>query len=83
MYCFSKKYKIVCSVIPTKVFHFQAEYHHDHPRGINPVQLNDVIFTLHAIFVTLITITQCFMYDVSTVNESFINSYIFTNLSLS
>lgn len=36
-----------------------------HPRGINPVQLNDVIFTLHAVFVTIITIIQCFIYDVS------------------
>ncbi|XP_076441400.1 cystinosin-like [Babylonia areolata] len=39
------------------------EYLLDHPRGINPVQLNDVIFTLHAIFVCSITIFQCFIYD--------------------
>lgn len=38
-------------------------YHADHPRGINPVQLNDVIFTLHAIVITLITISQCFIYE--------------------
>ncbi|KAL4237019.1 hypothetical protein ACF0H5_005403 [Mactra antiquata] len=41
----------------------KTEYHSNHPRGINPVQLNDVIFTLHAIFVTLITIFQCFIYE--------------------
>lgn len=41
----------------------KTEYHSKHPRGINPVQLNDVIFTLHAIFVTIITIIQCFIYD--------------------
>ncbi|XP_060591033.1 cystinosin-like isoform X2 [Ruditapes philippinarum] len=39
------------------------EYHSNHPKGINPVQLNDVIFTLHAIFVTIITIIQCFIYE--------------------
>lgn len=38
-------------------------YHTDHPRGINPVQLNDVIFTLHAILITIITISQCFIYE--------------------
>ncbi|XP_045160018.1 cystinosin-like isoform X2 [Mercenaria mercenaria] len=41
----------------------KSEYHSNHPRGINPVQLNDVIFTLHAIFVTIITIIQCFIYE--------------------
>ncbi|XP_022319379.2 cystinosin-like [Crassostrea virginica] len=39
------------------------DYMSQHPRGINPVQLNDVIFTLHAVFVTVITIIQCFIYD--------------------
>ncbi|XP_052245156.1 cystinosin-like isoform X2 [Dreissena polymorpha] len=38
-------------------------YHNNHPRGINPVQLNDVIFTLHAIAITIVTIAQCFMYE--------------------
>ncbi|KAK3092074.1 hypothetical protein FSP39_024973 [Pinctada imbricata] len=41
----------------------QDQYFEEHPRGINPVQLNDVIFTLHAVFVTLITIFQCCIYD--------------------
>ena len=44
---------------------FQDLYHTDHPRGINPVQLNDVIFTLHAILITILTISQCFIYEVS------------------
>ncbi|XP_059151694.1 cystinosin-like isoform X2 [Physella acuta] len=39
------------------------QYFDLHPRGINPVQLNDVIFTLHAIFVTILTILQCMLYD--------------------
>ncbi|XP_061166220.1 cystinosin-like [Saccostrea echinata] len=41
----------------------KEEYMNKHPRGINPVQLNDVIFTLHAVFVTAVTIFQCFVYD--------------------
>ncbi|KAH9634231.1 hypothetical protein HF086_012693, partial [Spodoptera exigua] len=40
-----------------------SEYFARHPRGLNPVQLNDVFFSLHAAFATLITITQCFIYE--------------------
>lgn len=39
------------------------EYFQNHPRGINPVQLNDVIFTLHAVLITSITIIQCLLYE--------------------
>ncbi|OWR49159.1 cystinosin protein, partial [Danaus plexippus plexippus] len=41
----------------------QSEYFSRHPRSLNPVQLNDVFFSLHASFATLITITQCFLYE--------------------
>ncbi|XP_046550260.1 cystinosin-like [Haliotis rubra] len=41
----------------------QQQYFHQHARGVNPVQLNDVIFTLHAVFVTVVTIGQCFIYE--------------------
>ncbi|XP_063408959.1 cystinosin-like [Mytilus trossulus] len=41
----------------------KKEYADAHPRGINPVQLNDVIFTIHAVFVTIITIFQCTVYE--------------------
>lgn len=43
----------------------QSEYSRRYPRGLNPVQLNDVFFAGHAAFATLITIIQCFLYDVS------------------
>ena len=46
-------------------FQLQSEYAADHPRGINPVQLNDVIFTLHAVVITVVTIFQCFIYEVN------------------
>ncbi|XP_050342866.1 cystinosin homolog isoform X2 [Nymphalis io] len=41
----------------------QSEYFTRHPRSLNPVQLNDVFFSLHASFATLVTITQCFLYE--------------------
>lgn len=44
----------------------QDEYEERHPHGLNPVLLNDVFFSLHAIFATSITIIQCFIYEVRT-----------------
>ncbi|XP_064552217.1 cystinosin homolog isoform X1 [Drosophila montana] len=41
----------------------QNEYGDRHPRGVNPVLLNDVVFSLHAIFATSLTIGQCFKYE--------------------
>ncbi|XP_028895476.1 cystinosin homolog isoform X2 [Zeugodacus cucurbitae] len=41
----------------------QDEYASRHPRGLNPVLLNDVVFGLHAMFATGITIVQCFLYE--------------------
>ena len=35
------------------------------PTGLNPVQINDIVFALHASVATLITIGQCFLYEVS------------------
>jgi len=35
------------------------------PTGLNPVQVNDIVFALHAVLATLVTITQCFWYEVS------------------
>ena len=46
-------------------FQTQEEYFSRHPTGVNPVLLNDVIFAVHAAFACVITITQCFFYDVS------------------
>jgi hypothetical protein len=36
-----------------------------YPTGLNPVQVNDIVFSLHASVATLITIIQCFVYEVS------------------
>jgi len=42
----------------------QMEYFSQHPRGVNPVQLNDVMFSLHATAACIVTALQCFIYDV-------------------
>lgn len=42
----------------------QNEYEVRYPLGVNPVMLNDVVFSLHAMFATCITILQCFFYQV-------------------
>jgi len=41
----------------------EAEYFHRHPKGLNPVQLNDIVFSLHASIVTVFTICQCLCYE--------------------
>lgn len=41
----------------------QAEYFERYPRGLNPVQLNDVFFATHAVFATIIIIIQCFLFE--------------------
>ena len=41
----------------------QEEYKALHPGGINPVQINDVVFSLHAIAATAFTIFQCFIFE--------------------
>ncbi|KAG8273649.1 hypothetical protein J6590_016971 [Homalodisca vitripennis] len=41
----------------------EREYFIRHPRGLNPVQLNDIVFAVHAVFATLITISQCFCFE--------------------
>ena len=40
----------------------QDEYHDKNPGSLIPVKLNDVIFSLHAVFITAVTIGQCFIY---------------------
>jgi cystinosin len=41
----------------------QAEYFNIHPRGVNPVQANDVFFSIHATAACLVTLIQCFIYE--------------------
>ncbi|PSN39531.1 hypothetical protein C0J52_12389 [Blattella germanica] len=41
----------------------EEEYMRRYPRGLNPVQLNDIVFSLHAALATFFMIIQCFIYE--------------------
>lgn len=41
----------------------QDEYRALHPRGVIPVELNDIVFGLHAALATFITVLQCCFYE--------------------
>lgn len=58
----------------------QEEYFSRHPTGVNPVQLNDVIFSIHAVFACAITIFQCFIYERGNQSVSRICKFIFVGI---
>ncbi|CAF3297016.1 unnamed protein product [Rotaria socialis] len=41
----------------------QQEYYVNHPHGVLPVLLNDVIFSCHAVFACIVTVIQCLLYE--------------------
>ena len=41
----------------------KLEYFRRHPYGVNPVQLNDVIFSIHAFLACMIQVFQCCVYE--------------------
>ncbi|XP_073976818.1 lysosomal cystine transporter cystinosin isoform X2 [Rhodnius prolixus] len=41
----------------------EAEYFEKNPKGLNPVQLNDIVFSVHAACVTLFTLSQFLIYE--------------------
>uniref|UniRef100_A0A336LCR6 Cystinosin homolog n=1 Tax=Culicoides sonorensis TaxID=179676 RepID=A0A336LCR6_CULSO len=43
--------------------YIEDQYFAKHPKGLNPVLLNDVFFSIHASIITLFTIGQCFIYE--------------------
>ena len=44
-------------------------YFLDHPYGLVPVAVNDVVFALHALFACIVTVAQCFIYEVGATVE--------------
>ena len=44
----------------------QDMFREDHPYEIIPVELNDVVFTMHALTIVTITTLQVFIYEVGT-----------------
>ncbi|CAO1432063.1 unnamed protein product [Diamesa tonsa] len=43
--------------------YIENEYFRRYPQGLNPVELNDVVFSLHATVITAVTISQCFFFE--------------------
>lgn len=41
----------------------QSEYTDDHPRGVIPVEINDCVFAIHALFITIVTVLQVACYE--------------------
>ncbi|CAF3412154.1 unnamed protein product, partial [Rotaria sp. Silwood2] len=41
----------------------QQQYYAKHPHGVLPVLLNDVLFSVHAVFACLITVSQCVFFE--------------------
>lgn len=42
----------------------ENQYFDRYPKGLNPVQINDIFFALHAVFATTVTVGQCFIYEI-------------------
>ena len=53
-----------CVCLKNRAIYLQQQYMDKNPRGVNPVQLNDVIFSLHAVAITIFTIFQCIIFEV-------------------
>ncbi|XP_004684823.2 PREDICTED: cystinosin isoform X1 [Condylura cristata] len=43
--------------------YIQEQFLLQHPNGVNPVDSNDVFFSLHAVILTLVVLVQCFLYE--------------------
>lgn len=41
----------------------QGEYYARHPTGVLPVEMNDIVFGLHAALATFVTVLQCCFYE--------------------
>ncbi|XP_055524516.1 cystinosin homolog [Wyeomyia smithii] len=66
--------------------HVEEEYFHRHPFGLNPVIGNDVGYAMHALFASVITLLQCYIFDnggnsISTFARVIIAAYVLTILT--
>lgn len=43
--------------------HIKEQFLSKNPNGVNPVEINDVFFSLHAVALTLVVLAQCFLYE--------------------
>lgn len=59
-----------CSVLTCYVSVLQEEFLKRNPNGINPVNANDVFFSLHAVLLCLVYIAQTAVYEVCVCHAS-------------
>ncbi|UJR27436.1 hypothetical protein I4U23_008725 [Adineta vaga] len=50
----------------------QQQYFANHPHGVLPVLLNDVIFSCHAVFACIVTVIQCLLFERGTQRVSYV-----------
>ncbi|XP_040856764.1 cystinosin isoform X1 [Ochotona curzoniae] len=43
--------------------YIKEQFLHKYPNGVNPVDTNDVFFSLHAVILTLVVLVQCCLYE--------------------
>lgn len=53
-----------CPSQPSLSLLFQEQFLYKYPNGVNPVDTNDVFFSLHAVILTLVVLVQCCLYEV-------------------
>ncbi|KAK6617603.1 hypothetical protein RUM44_005191 [Polyplax serrata] len=41
----------------------KRSYHRRHPHSINPVMMNDIVFSVHALLAVIATLIQCYLYE--------------------
>ncbi|OWK14695.1 CTNS [Cervus elaphus hippelaphus] len=69
-------------------FYPQEQFLLKYPNGVNPVDSNDVFFSLHAVALTLVVIAQCLLYERGTQRVSWpaisflVLSWLFTLIAL-
>ena len=55
----------------TNLIWFQELYFDKNDTQLIPVKVNDVVFGLHAVFACIVTIIQCFIYEVKSISDVF------------
>ncbi|XP_026471945.1 cystinosin homolog [Ctenocephalides felis] len=71
-FCLYTVFNIGLYFVPT----IEQEYFDRNPRGLNPVQINDVVFSVHAALATFLTIIQCIFYERGNQRVSIIGSIL-------
>lgn len=67
-FCNYYTFKLICArvIYPlnAKNYLFQTQYFAKHVHGVMPVQIQDVVFALHALFASCLTAIEALIFDV-------------------